>query len=271
MCHRLRVAPTNVPLGASTGLVWEDGPMRDSVPWMRWVLCALTGPTDRSATVTPAPCISAQGCCPPCVGTTQLTHRCLPGGAGTSEGIPTLFTRASEGCDGFGGLGRGNEVSFRLGPSYGILTLAYVRYFHLYLKYKQLFWSRRNAVTEANGPDRNVTLGASTPQAGLLPLEALPPRQHRSSHRSELWIQQFPAHQTAPHLHARPSGSLLVFKAGDTGFLRCFLLASGTLGMDKTSDGASPLGTWSAPPPQSLLWWCSHSTTLSSAKVELKC
>ena len=155
--------------------------MCDSVPWRRWVLHALTGPTDRSATVTPAPCISAQGCCPPSVGTTQLTHGCLPAGAGTSEGILTLFTRASEGCDGFGGWGQGKEdpacspsapvgkeVSFRLGPSYGILTLDYVRYFHLYLKYKQLFWSRRNAATEANGPDRNVTLGASTPQAGLL-------------------------------------------------------------------------------------------------------
>lgn len=168
------MAPTNIPLRASTGLVWEDGPTCAFVPWMRWVLCALRGPTARghpsdcSATVIPAPCIFAQGCCPPCVGTTQLTHGCLPGGIGTSEGIATLLTLASEGCDAFGGLGWRNEVSSRLGPSYGILTQDYVSYFHLYLNYKQLFWSRRNAVIEANGPNRNVMLGVSTPQAHLL-------------------------------------------------------------------------------------------------------
>lgn len=102
------------------------------------------------------------------MGTAQLTHGCLPGGIGTSEGIATLLTLAFEGCDAFGGLGWGNEVSSRLGPSYGILTLDYVSYFHLYLNYEHLFWSRRNAVIEANGPNRNVMLGVSTPQARLL-------------------------------------------------------------------------------------------------------
>ena len=34
------------------------------------------------------------------------------------------------------GLGRGNEVSSRLGPSYGILTLDYVSYFHLNRSFK---------------------------------------------------------------------------------------------------------------------------------------
>lgn len=37
------VWPPLTSLGASTGLVWEDGPIRDSVPWRRWVLCALRG------------------------------------------------------------------------------------------------------------------------------------------------------------------------------------------------------------------------------------
>lgn len=36
------VAFLMLPLGASTGLVWEDGPM-SSVPWRRWVLHALRG------------------------------------------------------------------------------------------------------------------------------------------------------------------------------------------------------------------------------------
>lgn len=145
--------------------MWEDGPpMRDSVPWMRWVLCALTVLQIAQLLSHPPPCISAQGCCPPWCGDHTKPHTQMPSWRcwNIRRGSRLYLHVHLRGRHGFWGP-VGKLCFLQLCQAWNP-HLAYVRYFHLYL-HKQLFWSyKETRLLKQTGPDRNVTLGASTPK-----------------------------------------------------------------------------------------------------------
>lgn len=108
-CHRLYVAPLTFLQGLPQALCGRVAPGCDFVPWMGWGPGCSEGSYGKGAPFRLFSHCHAHSLhlCTPCVGTTQLTHGCLPGGIGTSERIPTLFTCASERWDGYEGWGGG--------------------------------------------------------------------------------------------------------------------------------------------------------------------